>query len=282
MIVEDLDRAGVDFDQTQIFALLHRLRHVERISFILTTSGQTPVELHKVVEHVEFLGDLNSETARSVIHIVRAGIRASDFIDPQSLTEKHYSQKRRFEDLTADGTLHWPPHVARLLSNLRTLKFALRDYRSRWSELRGEVDLDELLMLLALRHGAPPAYEFLMANSEDILFLRQFRFGDHGQADHQRHVEKLKREWDRVTSANIFDVDAAGAVLHELFPRIGEVVGGDHRAWGNRVQSVRGEREETYLSRFIRARLKPTRFASRQLLRGFETPLAHRKAWSGW
>lgn len=174
VVIEDLDRVGVDFDQAQIFALLHRLRHIDRVSFILTTGSDTPVELHKIAEHVEFLDDLDAEVSRNLINKVRAAIRQTKFIDPQTLTEKHYSQKRRFEDFKNDGSLYWPPHVSALLSNLRTLKFTLRDYRSRWQELRGEVDVDELLMLLALRHGAPPVYEFLMTNAKDVFFSQTF------------------------------------------------------------------------------------------------------------
>lgn len=248
VVIEDLDRAGEDFDQAQIFALLHRLRHVNRMSFILTTGGDTPVELHKVAEHVEFLDNLDTQTARNLIRDVRAQLLATSFIDPQSLTEKHHSQKRRFVDFATEGSYFWPPHVSALLSNLRTLKFALRDYRSRWQELCGEVDLDELLMLLALRYGAPPAYEFLMTNAKDILFLRQFRFNDAGN-DRQQHTTKLKTRWEAVIARNDFNVEAAASVLNELFPGIGTIVGDFGRSYGIRVQSVRGEREDIYLNR---------------------------------
>ena len=55
--------------------------------------------------------------------------------------------------------------ITDLLTTPRNLKHFVRDIDRAWEALRGEIELDDLIVLTALRHGAPEAFDFIVVNA---------------------------------------------------------------------------------------------------------------------
>jgi len=267
VVVEDLDREGSSFDTSQVIAMLHYLRSVERVSFILAMGEPVPVELFKVADEVVFIEPLLPKEALSIVDRVRIRIlQNSGFVDPEELRSRPWGNAQKSYRLLAlseeqaassaaifmmeAGPIHnWPGDLGRILGSPRTLKGTLRDFRAKWDALWGEVDPDELLILTALRHVTPDVYQFALEHAVDFKHVSDLSGDD--RDDHAKQaqtlLEKLQHRWQQAASRTPRERDAAAALLAELFPGFAEVA--QHRMLGHtrRIQSVRGKRGERYL-----------------------------------
>jgi hypothetical protein len=248
IVIEDLDRSGASFDHAQIFSLLFRLREVEQISFVLTVGAGTSVELEKVTEHVEYIRPLARELVLRIVQTVYAALRGEGYIDPQALIGRERPRGHRFDNLATASDLHWPTPIVVLVATPRLLKAVLNEFRNMWRELKGEVDIDELLMLVALRRSAPEAYQFLLHYRSDILFLG--RVINDASDGPETTRNKIKTRWENLGRAADPKMQAAAAILIELYPALGALLPhGKTFPSGWRIQSVRSERGDIYLDR---------------------------------
>jgi hypothetical protein len=261
-IIEDTDRNGLDFDVGQIEALLHQFRRVNRMSFILSAGETSRIEFPKVAEHIEFLPAVPKKTTLAVIDAIRAAIRNDgSWIDPVIIgNTEGKSERNRIDSLQGEaqagdwswktfGSSYptWPEAIARLLETPRALKLVVRAYARAWGKLRGEVDVDELLMVLVLRHAAPGVFSFLGRN---LVRLRSLGKGRHSDSEENKaQIEELVSDWKAtIASANIH-ADSALTILVELIPNAGTLLGLKTFNHGNRVQSLRNEDGPDYWDR---------------------------------
>lgn len=261
-VVEDTDRNGLDFDLGQIEALLHQFRRVNRMSFILSAGETSRIEFPKVAEHIEFLPAVPKQMALAVIDTIRAVIRSDDgWIDPVIIGHSDGQSERNRVDsllsagLTGDwawkifGSPHptWPEAMARLLETPRALKLVVRAYARAWKKLQGEVDVDELLMVLVLRHAAPGVFSFLGRN---LVRLRSMGKGRHSDKDENKEqIEDLVSDWKATISSGSIHADSALTILVELIPNAGTLLGLKTFNHGNRVQSLRNDDGPDYWDR---------------------------------
>jgi hypothetical protein len=261
-IVEDTDRNGQGFDVGQIEALLHQFREVERMAFILSAGENSRIEFPKIAEHIEFLPAVRKERVLAVLDTIREAHRSSgEWIDPVSWGEAARQQERnrvgslQGEAQADDWSLrmfgspypNWPQVVARLLETPRSLKLVARSYALVWKKLRGEVDVDELLMVLVLRHAAPGAFSFLGRNLSRLRSLGKGRNADKSEDNAQ--IQDLRADWKSTISAGRFHVDSVLTILAELIPNAGTLLEVENFNHGNRVQSLRNSEGPDYWER---------------------------------
>jgi hypothetical protein len=267
VVLEDLDRTDPDFDVSQVMAMLQHLRHVERVSFILAIGQPTPIDLFKIVDEVVFLEPLLPDQSLALVDKVRSeALQAVGWVDPEKIRKNPWPNNQpsfRPHSLAGDqmtndmsiyrmeaGPIHsWPSSLGALLSNTRTLKGTLRDFRNKWEALQGEVDPDELLILSSIRFATPAIYQYAFDHAVDLKHL----FDLSAQDDERRkqQIESMRTmltsRWERAADHTPRERDSAAALLTELFPGFSIVSGSEKGAHQRRIQSVSGEKGPHYL-----------------------------------
>jgi hypothetical protein len=184
--VEDLERFAVgdprravaDSSEAEklapIRALLFGLDRFAAISVITaTTDLLRRFDLEKVARYIERIPPMSPAIVLKIIRAFRETWLAADFIDPGhdardacgwDAGDEHWLVQallgERIDSL-ADATLA-------LCDSPRTLKFVLRRVEETWSRLQGEIDLDEVIALSALREAAPDAFSVLDRHSHSL------------------------------------------------------------------------------------------------------------------
>ena len=266
IIIEDSDRNADDFDQKQIEAMLHDFRQVNRVSFVLTVGTNSEIEVSKIAEYILTIPPLPPEVSLTVIDQVRNHCRHNwQTID---LTGAIHGRGDLRSEASVFGQMalqSWVIGLAKLIETPRVLKQVCRAYLSAWEHLHGEVDFDELLMVVALRHAAPEIFSFLCVHFNDLLKLKAAppasregsqRAGiDHPEnMEDERHAAHLKDRWLRAIEALDASQTSAGvAILAELIPATSRITGSS--IWRitrtNRAQGIRSKRGHIYWERLV-------------------------------
>jgi hypothetical protein len=94
-----------------------------------------------------------------------------------------------------------------------------------WPRLYGEVNVDDLIAISALRTGAPSAFTFFC---ERYSLFEQASKPPDANLHHEGKTkikDDLIAEWRHICSQNQFDSRAAAGLFKELFPLSGVVTG---------------------------------------------------------
>lgn len=267
IVIEDLDRVGPEFDSTKIVAMLHQLRRIERVSFIVAIGQPPPIDLAKVVDDVVYLEPLSPERALEFVDSMRTRLLVDpNYVDPELLREDplrgttHRNRPPRLAgrhatdvmQIWARGPIHeWTKDLGQLVSAARTLKSVLTDYRQRWLAVLGEVDPDELLIAVSLRHATPSIYQFVIDHVAELRELDDLRTSHSNDKDTLIKLirERLTPRWNRAVANTPMLHDTAAILIAELLP--GFLAVDKIRPWGGnrRAQSVAGSRGLEYVSR---------------------------------
>jgi len=243
-VIEDTDRNGDGFDPRSIEALLYNFRRVQRMSFVLTTGAQGPIEFPKIAERIEFLPQLPQQLVLVLLDRLRSHCRKGDHVDPVPLESRPESlgeQSATANKLASVIFRHsvWPGAVGRLVAHPRQLKRLLNAFMNAWETLRGEVDIDELLMVQTLRIAAPAAFTYLGVHLRDLRWLmRNHQQSGDEKKNADKMLDELGADWKRVCADGHFDAEAAEVLLNELMPTTNRVFGPKYYTHGNRVQSL--------------------------------------------
>lgn len=286
IVIEDLDRVPDDFDTSQIIAMLHYLRSVKRVSFILAVGHSTKVELSKVVDEIVFIDPLFPKQSLAVVNRVRdLALKEPDFIDavelrgdPWNHPQRHSTRPKSLltfrteaelaQELFQRQTRSWAGDIGLLTGSPRTMKSALREFRMKWRVLWGEVDVDELLALCVLLHGMPDLYYFAIDHAEDFKELQHIESGDPEPNKDAAKVirERLQQRLGKAIAGNFRERDAAASLLAGLFPGFASVSGHPGGGAPGRIQSVSGPRGSTYLRRIHSGSTDPSEQSEREIL----------------
>jgi energy-coupling factor transporter ATP-binding protein EcfA2 len=205
LIIEDAERAGQSFETRHLERLLWTLRHVDRVSFILSFDVQrASFDYPKLCDIIERVRPITVDRVEEVLAPAYSAWRtASDtYIDPIS-SEKR--QDRLGLENVTDSTMRYlrrthgdsaADAIAALLTSPRNLKHFIRDVDRAWDQLRGEVELNDLIVLTALRHGAPAAFDFIVDNVEAARSERKERDAFAGDA-----VKTIKPRWEKLRNS---------------------------------------------------------------------------------
>lgn len=261
VVVEDSDRSGSDFEPEHLQAMLNDFRQVERLSFILTVGSTARIDFPKLAEQIITIARLRPTDAGFFLDRIRDHCRKSwPVIDAVTDTQN------RPENLSANieaaylaglafawRSSAWATAVAEVLNTPRHLKFALSSILRGWDRLSGEVDLDELIIMTALRHGAGPAFSFALRRSFELRLLVTHEANE-TEEDKQRreqHTQDLRNEWREAVAESRSDSRALDVLLCNLYPKAFAITGKDRWNQSNRVQSVNSKRGEVYLERIV-------------------------------
>ncbi len=171
LIVQDVERLGPRFDTRHLARLLWALRQeVDRAMFILALHpGRSSLDYSKLCDTIELVPPVRTQQARGLLaHAYQQWTTTFSDIDPHP--SRPHGGRLMLTEPTSNGMQEYlssagaDTPVDALVSLLRTpraLKHALRRIDQTWQTLHGEADLDDIIILAALRQAEQPAYDFL-------------------------------------------------------------------------------------------------------------------------
>ena len=218
LVIEDIDRAGDEFDTRHLQRLLWALRQVERASFILAVDpDHAPLDFSKLCDAIELVPPVEVEHVARILRVAYDHwLTTFSYIDPHQNRREGDKLNLRPEHAHPGKTMDYIQRTGRdapldalvsLLQTPRALKHVLRRVDYVWRNLHGEAELDDIVIVSALRHGAEPAYKFLIGGIEaarhepDAILPR---------------TKTVKEEWEKVIE-NI----ANGAAAKRLVDLLG-------------------------------------------------------------
>ena len=197
LVVENLERAGRTFDSRHLARLLWALRQVEHASFILALDpDHSDIDVWKICDAIERIPDPEVGQVRTILSAAyEQWLTTFSYIDPaqnrgaggklrlmQTPAARMADEVLRARETPLDA-------VISLLQTPRALKHVLSRVDRVWANLYGEAELDDIVILTTLRHGAEPAFEFL---DGAIDVARQ------GPNDLIPRSKSVKEEWDQL------------------------------------------------------------------------------------
>jgi KAP family P-loop domain len=238
IFIEDLDRNPNDDNFfRQIEAMLDRLRHLSRVTFVLAISEMasgkkhTPlIDFTRLCNRTESYSRLDPWSVWEVVVAFRQHClshfsgNAKGDVDP-ALPEirRTLSVLDKMQWEMGGGNQPWtylPRQIASLLSTPRSLKRALRRTWQAWEALHGELDFDDLLVCNVLREAQPRLYDGVLLNIHRIRGLTPVV----DELD-QRSVDQVDQEKDGILSAigglGTAEGEAGRCLVFFLFPILG-------------------------------------------------------------
>ena len=173
LIVEDVERTTTEFDTRHLQRLLWALRDIRHVSFVLACDPDNAraIDFSKLCDTIELLRPMEWEHVRAILATaINHWRHVYGDIDPRPdshhgtprLQYQHSSRMHEYlRRLAPDTPLD---HLVQLLQTPRRLRQVLRRVDRIWQQLHGEADLEDIVILTALRESARPVYEFLIAH----------------------------------------------------------------------------------------------------------------------
>jgi hypothetical protein len=221
LVIEDMERfaSHSERDLSSIHSLLWQLDRRQNIKVIVaSTSLEDRFDIDKIARHVIAPPTLKPRIVWGIVDRFRQGCLSEfpDLILPEpnkDLTFKMpddsltINYEMRMRKLCGDG-MPIIIALAVLLETPRSIKMALRKTLADWREFPGELDLDELIAVNAIRVAEPKAYSFLDASMRNLSaraavpavysllnsFIRNLSVGEQSWSDnYSAFVDELKR-----------------------------------------------------------------------------------------
>ena len=201
LFIEDVDRLTRRFDTRHLQRLLWGLRAVPRVSFALAFDpGKGPnIDFSKLCDTMELLRPMEYEHVGAIlVNAVNHWRRAYPDMDARldsrgSILRLEYHQAGGIYEylrrVVPASPLH---HLVALLQTPRRLRQVLRRVDLIWQQLHGEADLEEIIILTAIREAATPVYEFLFTHIDAAR---------HPPGRVMAPVTDLREEWNCLTTS---------------------------------------------------------------------------------
>jgi hypothetical protein len=245
--IEDLERFAEDHEGraagehainkervAPIQALLHLLHRLPQVTVLLAAASlETWPELAKLARYIERVPTLEPEQALPILRCFHQGCLRLQHQDGGALIDDPANPSKRQErqDFLPGGkvrearamldlfpnTRELPWALAELCAVPRVLKLALREGLDVWEQLRGELDLEDLLAISLLRHAEPEVFAWVEAHLSHLRGTQWHREGSTGPNPGQQAEQAL----DGIVGAK----DASprrgrvDAVLEFIFPQ---------------------------------------------------------------
>ena len=199
-MVEDVERTGEGFDTRHLERFLWSLRRLERCTFVIAVDAESRLDYLKLCDTIELVPVVRVEHLERIF-ITAYSCWTTRYSDIDPIPHRNDSDPFQFRMTTPDDLMpsqlqasDWVQPQLALVSLLQTprgLKHMMRRVNRIWSNLHGEAELDHIVILSALRHGAPRAYKFLLANI-DAARGEPMEVGT--------IVETVKKDWEKLIS----------------------------------------------------------------------------------
>jgi hypothetical protein len=176
IFLEDLDRNNCP-EKTlgQVTSLLDRLRKLRRVCFVLAISAESNVDFVRLCDHLELFPSLPGPLVAQVVQDFENFCRSlfpDDIAVVQVPERSTHSLGPELSGLFGGETASDAPEtvaaMAGLLTTPRALKSALRQALATWEALHGEINLEDLITVSALRAAAPNAYRAVIEHMDEI------------------------------------------------------------------------------------------------------------------
>ncbi len=266
LFVEDADRAGDEFDSRHLSRLLTTLRDVRRISFVLSIDGSRNVRLdyRKLCDTIEIVPQLSSQHLFAVLATAyKHWLSDVPFIDPRDKNESRLRLDRPLDELLTyvQRRIGGSPlqGLANLVESPRRIKHLVRRVDRVWTNLRGEVDLDDLIVISALRDLESRAvFDFI---AENIDVARE----DPGQGPLKG--KDVTKGWKAVV-----DGERKSDAVQQLVQVLGirQLSAGRQVTTNSAPQGARIDEPTDYFRRILQEQLLPGEVRDQQVLADIE------------
>lgn len=288
LVIEDVDRNPArTFDHQHIQAMLHRLREIPHVGFVLSAGSTVHNELDfaKLVDHIELMPRLDAGIVLPLVREMRERcLSESSFINPASQSVREKFAIRFLSDgkdvkaafaglgLTLESTA-----LVSLLTTPRALKHVLRRTLRVWEALKGEIDFDDMLLANTLRFGAPEAFNFIL-DEIDALRPPAVR-GPQRSSDEQRfksQKERFEEKWAATVKDSAWSAESARQLLCELLPDAKRYFGESSSAIGadDKPQGVRVSGPVDYWQRLLNEEVSSGEVRDQQVLEAMSAAMA--------
>ena len=267
LIVQDVERAGEGFDTRHLQRLLWALRNARGIQFILSVDpDHARLDFPKLCDSIELVPPIEVDQVARILKVARDHWR-TNFSDIDPHPKRRDGDKLRLDEALAGGMMDYMRRTGRgtpldalvaLLDTPRALKHVLRRVNYAWDNLHGEAELDDIIIVSALRHGAEPVYRFLLA---DIDAAR------HKPDDMFPRTKDIKDEWTRALAT----VPAASAAqkLVDLM-EVEQLSKDTIRTGTDSPQGVQVSEPVDYFRRIVAEELGPSQLRDQTVLRDID------------
>ena len=267
IIIEDAERAVQAFETRHLERLLWTLRDVDRVSFILSFDPEPPTfDYSKLCDNIERLPPI---TGDRVIDILAPAYEhwktaTEGYIDPlleerkdrlglENVTNPLVRYMRRRDGDTAAHA------ITDLLTTPRKLKHFIREVDQAWEALRGEVELDDLIVLTALRHGAPESFDFIVVNAETARSTRPK--DEHGAGT---AVKTVRARWDLLRDSLTKPTEVQRLIDVLELPQLSS---DEHVSVQSLPQGIHNDEPVDYLGRILAGRIPPGEIRDQEVLK---------------
>ncbi len=267
LILEDVERAGDGFDTRHLQRFLWALRKVERASFILAADpDHARLDYQKLCDTIELVPPVEVEHTATIVKIAYDHWRTKfSYIDPHP--NRREGDKLRLEHALLGGTMDYIQRTGRdtpldalvsLLETPRALKHVLARVDQAWRNLHGEVELDDIILISALRHGAEPVYKFLIGNIDAAR---------HKPDATLPRTTTVEAQWEKVSGSI-----ANGATAQRLIDLLGieQLTKGIAVNVTGSLQGVHENEPTDYFRRIVVEKIGPAELRDQTVLRDIE------------
>ena len=277
LVIEDAERAGQVFETRHLERLLWTLRGVARVSFILSFDPErASFDYSKLCDNIERVPRITADRVEDILapayehwQTVTEGYsdplpeQRTDRLGLTNVTDPLIRHMRRKDGASVAHA------ITDLLTSPRNLKHFIRDLDRAWEALRGEVELDDLIVLTALRHGAPEAFDFIVVNAEPARSETQRDDPIDGTA-----VKTVRARWD-ILRDSLTKPTAVQMLVDAL--ELAQLAGQTLFAQ-SLPQGIHNDGPADYLGRILAGRIPPGEIRDQEVLGDIENWKSHGSA----
>ena len=266
LVVEDLERLPTSFSIMHVSRFLWSIREMHRCSTIIAIDPKyTRMDFAKLCDSIELVPELPLvDVAKVLIDQYEDWTSKYGDIDPQI---NHSGRdklelamaKRHSIPLYLLNQVHSTPirMLTTLLSTPRFAKQALHRIDYVWSELHGEVNLDDLIILSVLRSCAPSIFQFIVTNI-DVA-----RKTSDGLEDGL--LERFREDWEKALQRERHSNTVRGLVDLLGIPQL-QVQKGSYHKVDESIQGVHLDEKPGYFARIVAGKISPHEIRDQDVL----------------
>ena len=225
-----------------------------------------PPDFSKLCDAIELVPPVEVKHAATILKIAYDHwLTKFSYIDPHP--NRRNGDKLRLEHALLGGTMDYIQRTGRdtpldalvsLLETPRALKHVLKRVDYVWRNLHGEAELDDIVIISALRHGPEPVYKFLISNIDAAR---------HTPDAMLPQTTTVKAEWEKVSGSI-----ANSAAVQQLIDLLGikQLTKGLAVNVTSSCQGVHEEEPTDYFRRIIAEEVGPTELRDQTVLRDIE------------
>ena len=200
LMVEDAERAGGGFETRHLERLLWTFRGFNRLSFIVAADQKhTRIDFGKLCDIIELVPPLHRAKVLSVLTTAYGHwLAAFSTVDVDPHPSRRDADKLGLRAASTGGMMDYISKTGKgtpldalvsLLPTPRALKGVVRQVDRTWQNLHGEAELDDIIVISALKNSAQRVYDFLINDIDparhkpDAMFPR---------------TQTVKEDWKRL------------------------------------------------------------------------------------